>query len=137
MTPEVERVKAFCERSITYHRIIVKLRKQEAGALKDAEEVGEQPDKIYEHIHENKIKYTDLWATAKNQVYDLVTNSKLAGEAARVIDLRYRRGMTWEKIKNAVGYDSKQSVYNQQNKAFEQMAPTLDRLFPDWQIGDK
>lgn len=137
MTEAAKRVKAFCERTITYKRTMNELRLQEMGALKDAERAGSKPDEIYRQINERKKKHCKLWSDAKDQVYDLVTQSNLSGNQARVIDLRYRKSMTWDKIQNATGYDSRQSVYNQQYTAFERMIPTMNKLFPDWQIGDE
>ena len=53
------------------------LRKQEAGAIADAEAAGEAPDRIYERINQQKVKISDKWATAKGQVFNVVSTAAL------------------------------------------------------------
>ena len=139
MTTRAKRARAFCERTITYQRIMNDLRKQEAGAIADAEAAGEAPDKIYERINQQKVKISDKWATAKGQVFNVVSDRSLNLNAreSRIIDLRYRRALTWSKIQERMKYATMTGVDYHREKAFEKLAATVDKLYPDWQIGDE
>lgn len=137
MTEGAKRVAAFCNRVIEYGRIAGELRHEELGALEDAELAGVMPDAIAGNIRAEKIDYYDLYFTAKNQVYNLVTSTKgLTAKQARIIDLRFRKGMTWEAIRKRVGYSNWRCAQREAKKAYEKMAPVLDRLYPDYKIGD-
>ncbi len=137
MTTRAERARAFCERTITYQRIMNELRRQEAGAIEDAELAGEAPDKVYERINDRKKKVTSKWADAKGQVYNVVTECNLTGKQARIIDLRYRRALTWPEIQRRLKYATITGLDYHKQRAFEKLAGTLDKLYPEWQIGDE
>lgn len=137
MTDRALRARAFCERTITYQRDMNDLRKQEAGAIADAEAAGEAPDKIYERINQQKSEITKKWASAKSQVYTVVTNCNLNAKEARILDLRYRRALTWPEVQKSMKYASITGPDYYRKRAFEKLGATVDKLYPDWREGDE
>lgn len=139
MTYRAERVKAFCERTVDYQRTVNAMRKQEYGMLADAEEFGYPIEEHagYKRLRENKIDVLGKMTRAKLQVLNITEESPLTAKQARAIDLRYRYALSWQKIRQRMKYESRQTVYNVRDEAYEMMADALDRLYPDWQIGDE
>lgn len=137
MTDRALRARAFCERTITYQRMMNQLRRQEAGALEDAKLAGEAPDKIYERINQQKEMITSKWAEAKGQVYNVVTDCNLNAKESRIMDLRYRRALTWPEVQKRMKYATITGLDYFRKRAFEKLGATVDKLYPDWREGDE
>lgn len=137
MTKAAERVAAFCERVITYETEYKKYRREELGAWDDAKADGVQPGEISQSITEDKRVYCQLLPRARWQVMELIQASVLTPKQRRIMELRYNRAKTWRYITKVVGFKNKHSTYRERRRALELMAPALDKLYPNWKIGDE
>ena len=131
MTPEAERVKAFCERVVEYEKAYQIYWQNQKGIQED-----DSICETSEQIRAEKIPYCRLVARARGEVYDLIKESNLTPLQRRVMYYRYNKAWTMKRISNTVHLTNRR-VRQIRAEACERMIPTMDRMYPDWQIGDK
>lgn len=131
MTEAAERVKEFCERVITYENEYQVYWQNQKG-IQDDDEACE----ISEQIRAEKIPYCRLVARARGEVYDLIKESNLTPLQRRIMYYRYNKAWTMKHITNVVHLTNRR-VRQVRAEACERMIPTMDRMYPNWQIGDE
>lgn len=152
MTEAAERVKAFCKRVVDYEKAYQEYWKNQLGAQEDSDEptsdiiklidkIDEliEPSKatLEEVIRKEKLPYCRLLAKARGEVYDLIMESPLSPLQRRILIYRYNRAWTWERIRAMIKFKRVRSVYRVHNQAMERMVPTMQRMYPNWKIGDE
>ena len=148
MTKKAERVKAFCHRVIDYDNKYQEYwynqQIAEAGEAEPVSHLVELIDRLENSkpttadlIQAEKIPYCRLMARARGQVWDLIAESPLSPLQRRIMTDRYNRAYKWSKILMRSKLKHKRSLYRIHNEALELMVPAMERLFPDWQVGDE
>lgn len=151
LSPEAERVKAFCKRVVDSENTYQQYWENQKGAkefegerssdiieLLDllAEKNGEQVD-LVEAIRIEKLPYCQMMARSRWQVHELIMAAHLPPLQQRVMIYRYHKAWTWSHIRAMIKYKYVRSVYRLHNQALENMVPTMQAMYPDWKIGDE